>query len=119
TPTRTPTTGPTATPTRTPTTGPTATPTRTPTATPTPGTGGTCSPVTSTVTAPFAYDGAGTFCWRTTRLGSYVNSWNLASLRINGVDYTNRWSNSFPAAIDGYYYISYSGQYAWSHFETR
>jgi len=116
TPTRTP-TGPTATPTRTPT-GPTATPTRTPTATPTPGTG-TCSPVTSTVTAPFAYDGAGTFCWRTSSLGSYVNSWNVASLKINGVDYTNRWSNSFPAAIGGYYYISYSAQYGWSHFETR
>jgi mannan endo-1,4-beta-mannosidase len=112
TPTRTPTSGPQPTPTRTPTPGPQPTPT------PTPGTG-TCSPVTSTVTAPFVYDGAGTFCWRTSSLGSYVNSWNLASLKINGVDYTNRWSNSFPAAIGGYYYISYSGQYGWSHFETR
>ncbi|HEU4328560.1 MAG TPA: PHB depolymerase family esterase [Roseiflexaceae bacterium] len=106
--------------------GPTATPTRVPTVTPTPvgptptpGTGGTCSPVTSTITSPFTYDGAGTFCWRTNRLGSYINSWNLTSLRVNGVDYTNRWSNSFPAAIDGYWYISYSGQYGWSHFEIR
>ncbi len=113
--------------TRTPTpVGPTATPTRVPTATATPvgptatpGTGGTCSPVTSTVASPFTYDGAGTFCWRANRLGSYINSWNLASLQINGVDYTNRWSNSFPAAIDGYWYISYSGQYGWSHFEIR
>ncbi len=118
TPTRTPTSGPTATPTRTPTSGPTATPTRTPTITPTPGTG-TCSPVTSTITAPFVYDGAGTFCWRTSSLGPYVNSWNLTSLTINGVDYTNRWSNSYPAAIGGYWYISYSGAYPWSHFETR
>ncbi|HEU4324295.1 MAG TPA: endo-1,4-beta-xylanase [Roseiflexaceae bacterium] len=122
--TRTPTpVGPT--PTRTPTpVGPTATPTRIPTATPvgptpTPGTGGTCSPVTSTITSPFTYDGAGTFCWRTNRMGSYINSWNLSSLRVNGVDYTNRWANSFPAAIDGYWYISYSGQYGWSHFEIR
>ncbi len=118
TPTRTPTRTPTGTPTRTPTSGPTATPTRVPTATPTPGTG-TCSPVTSTITAPFTYDGAGTFCWRTSSLGPYVNSWNLTSLTINGVDYTNRWSNSYPAAIGGYWYISYSGAYPWSHFETR
>ncbi|GAB4214485.1 MAG: hypothetical protein OHK0022_53070 [Roseiflexaceae bacterium] len=122
TPTRTPTpTGPTATPTRTPTpTGPTATPTRTPTATPTtvPSTGA-CSPVTATITAPFTFDGAGTFCWRTTSLGSYINSWNMASLTINGVDFTNRWANSYPPAINGYWYISYNGPFAWSHFEIR
>ncbi|HEU4326890.1 MAG TPA: lytic polysaccharide monooxygenase [Roseiflexaceae bacterium] len=125
-PTRTPTTGPTATPTRTPTTGPTTVPTRTPTTGPTavptatPSTGtGACSPVTSTVTAPFSYDGAGTFCWRTSSLGSYVNSWNVASLTINGVDFTNRWGNAYPPAIGGYYYISYSAQHSWSHFETR
>ncbi|GAB4197764.1 MAG: hypothetical protein OHK0022_16310 [Roseiflexaceae bacterium] len=126
TPTRTPTpTGPTATPTRTPTrtptpTGPTATPTRTPTPTPTsvPSTGA-CSPVTATITVPFTYDGAGSFCWRTTSLGSYVNSWNLTSLTINGVDFTNRWGNSYPPAINGYWYISYNGPYSWSHFEIR
>ncbi len=99
---------------------PTATPTVTPTHTPTPTPGtGTCSPVTSTITAPFSYDGAGTFCWRTSSLGSYVNSWNLSRLTINGVDYTNRWANSYPPAIGGYWYISYSGPYSWSHFETR
>jgi len=66
-------TGPTLTPTRTATQGmgPTLTPTRTatqgsgPTLTPTRtatqgSTGGTCSPVTSTITAPFTFDGAGT-----------------------------------------------------------
>ncbi len=121
TPTRTPTpVGPTATPTRIATATPTPVgPTPTPVGpTPTPGTG-TCSPVTSTITSPFTYDGAGTFCWRTSSLGSYVNSWNLSRLTINGVDYTNRWSNSFPAAIGGYWYISYTGQYGWSHFEIR
>jgi aryl-phospho-beta-D-glucosidase BglC (GH1 family) len=86
--------------------------------TPTPDTG-TCSPVTRDITSPFAYDGAGTFCWRTTSLGSYINSWNLTSLKINGVDFTNRWANSYPAAIGGYYYISYSAQFSWSHFESR
>jgi mannan endo-1,4-beta-mannosidase len=96
----------------------TRTPTPTPTVTPTPGTGA-CSPVTRDITVPFTYDGAGTFCWRTTKLGSYINSWNLTSLKINGVDFTNRWANSYPAPIGGYYYISYSAQYAWSHFEAK
>jgi hypothetical protein len=124
--TNTPTTGPSATPTRTPTrtntptTGPSATPTRTPTRTPTPGTG-TCSPITSTIAAPFAFDGAGTFCWRASSMGSFVNSWNMASLTINGVDFTNRWaaSSTFPPAIGGFWYIRYTGNFAWSHFETR
>ncbi|GAB4213156.1 MAG: hypothetical protein OHK0022_49940 [Roseiflexaceae bacterium] len=122
--TRTPTpVGPTATPTRTPTRTPTPTSTPvgpTPTPTPTPGTGtGTCSPLTATVSVPFTFDGAGTFCWRTTSLGSYINSWNMTSLRINGVDFTNRWANSYPPAINGYWYISYNGPYPWSHFEIR
>src|SRR6185503_7547873 len=83
TPTRTP-IGPTATSTRTPTRtpiGPTATPTRTPT----PG-AGACSPVTSTITAPFSFDGAGTFCWQSSNLGSFINSWNTASVSLNGVN---------------------------------
>ncbi|KAB8142841.1 glycoside hydrolase family 5 protein [Chloroflexia bacterium SDU3-3] len=112
----------TVTPTKTPVT-PTATPV-TPTATPvTPTTtpGGACSPVSSTISGPFSYDGAGTFCWKASSLGSYVNSWNLTKLTINGVDFTNKWasSGSFPAAIDGYWYVSYTGPYAWSHFEAK
>jgi len=102
---------------------PTPTPTRTNTATPTP-TGGTaapCSPVTATITAPFTEDGAGTFCWQSTNLGSYINSWNLASLTVNGVDFTNKYAatSSLPAKINGYWYISYTGNFAWSHFETK
>ena len=127
TPTRTPTrtntpTGPSSTPTRTPTrtntpTGPTATPTRTPT----PGSGSACSPVTSSISAPFTFDGAGTFCWQTSNLGSYVNSWNLASLTINGVNLTNLYvaSSSYPAKINGFWYVSYTGSFAWSHFEAK
>ena len=86
--------------------------------TPTPGSG-TCSPVTRTITAPFTYDGAGTFCWQLTSAPSYINSWNLTSLKINGVDFTNRWANALPPAINGSWYVSYSGQYGWSHFEAR
>jgi endoglucanase len=127
TPTRTPTrtntpAGPTATLTRTPTrtntpVGPSVTPTRTAT----PGSGGACSPVTSTVTAPFTFDGAGTFCWQIATIPNYTNNWNLASLTINGVNFTGAYvaAGSLPAKINGFYYIGYSGNFAWSHFEAR
>jgi endoglucanase len=121
TPTRTPTatftpTGVTNTPTRTPT--PTQTRTPTPTLTQGPG---VCSPVTATITAPFSYDGAGTFCWQTSNLGSYINNWNMASLTINGVDFTNQWaaSSAYPAKINGFWYVSYTGNFPWSHFEAK
>ncbi|HSA99572.1 MAG TPA: hypothetical protein VLE49_02900 [Anaerolineales bacterium] len=105
---------------------PTRTPTavRTPTRTPTPGGGGggsTCSPVNATISAPFTKDGAGTFCWQSSNLGSVVNSWNVTQLTINGVDFTNKYvgAGSYPAKINGYWYIKYTGNYAWSHFEVR
>ncbi len=141
-------TGSTATPTRTPTptntpTGSTATPTRTPTPTntvvtntptqtrtPTPTTvtntptftptgGATCSPAT-VITAPFTFDGAGTFCWQISSL-SYINSWNLANLTVNGVSFTNLYAtaSALPAKINGNWYISYTGNYSWSHFEAK
>ncbi len=97
-------------------------PTATPVATATQGNGGgTCSPVTSTITSPFTQDGAGSFCWQASSLGSYLNSWNLASLTVNGVNYTNTYVavSSLPAKINGYWYISYTGNYPWSHFEAK
>ncbi len=151
TPTRTNTAGPTATRTRTPTTGPTATrtntpviintptptftqgpgvtntPTRTstptsvlPTSTPTQSVGA-CSPVTSTITAPFTFDGAGTFCWQSNNLGAFVNSWNTTSVTINGVNISNIWmgSSSYPAQIGGYWYVSYSSAVSFGHFEAK
>jgi hypothetical protein len=126
TPTRTPTrtntpNGPTSTPTRTPTrTNTPAGPTPTPTRTPTQGGGSTCTP-TSSIAAPFTFDGAGSFCWQASSLGAYINSWNLASLTINGVNITNTYmaSGSYPAKINGFWYISYTGNFAWSHFETK
>ena len=120
--------GPTNTPVRTATsvTGPTNTPVRTatpgtgPTATPV-STGSTCSPVTSTITAPFTKDGAGVFCWQIATVPSYINSWNNNSVTINGTNYTNTYvaAGSLPAKVNGYYYISYNGSYAWSHLEVR
>jgi lysophospholipase L1-like esterase len=102
------------------------TPTRTntpvvPTATPTSGSGAACTPVTSTVTAPFTFDGAGTLCWQSSNLGSYINSWNTNSVTINGVNVTNIWvgSGSYPAKIGGFWYVAYNGAFGWSHFEAK
>ena len=125
--------GATNTPTRTNTpAGATNTPTRTntpvsatntpaPTATTGGGGGGTCSPVDATITAPFTKDGAGTFCWQSSNLGSYTNNWNMTTLTINGVNFTNVYvgSGSYPAQIGGYWYVVYNGPYAWSHFEAK
>jgi hypothetical protein len=128
-PTRTNTPGITSTPTRTatrtntPTSGASPTKTNTPmTPSPTPTSGtGTCSPVTSTITAPFTFDGAGTFCWQASTLGTYINSWNATSVTINGVNVSNLYlaSGSYPAKINGFWYISYNSTVAWGHFETK
>jgi hypothetical protein len=82
--------------------------------------GTACSPVTATITAPFSYDGAGTFCWQASNLGAYINSWNLTSLTINGVNFTNTYATAgnLPPKINGFWYVSYSGNFAWSHFEA-
>jgi len=119
-------TSPTNTPVRTntPVVGPSLTPARTntpggPTATPPPG--GACSPVTATITAPFTKDGAGTFCWQSSNLGSYINSWNLTTLTVNGVSELNLYvaSGSLPAKINGYWYVSYNSTVSWGHFEAK
>jgi hypothetical protein len=124
--------GPSLTPTRTftPTTviGPSLTPTRTftpppgntPTKTPTQPTGGTCTP-TSTVTAPFTWDGAGVYCWQIASIPGYLNNWNNNSLTINNVNFTNLYvaTGGLPAKINNNYYIAFNGSYAWSHVEIR
>lgn len=138
--TSTPTTGPTNTSTRTPTAGPTSTRTNTPmanatsTRTPTVGASstptagptstagvGACSPVNSSITAPFTFDGAGTFCWQSSNLGTYINSWNTASVTLNGVNVSNVWmgSGSYPAKIGGFWYVRYSSTLTWGHFEAK
>jgi hypothetical protein len=120
TPTRTTPTPPTPTPTPPTPLTPTPTTPAPPTPTATPGSGA-CSPVTGTITAPFSYDGAGTFCWQIASIPSYINSWNLTSLKINGVDFSNiyAFSTSLPPKVNGYWYVSYSGAYPWSHFEAK
>ena len=119
--TRTPTIGITNTPTRTATPPAiTSTPTQTVGASPTTGTG-TCSPVTSTITSPFTFDGAGTLCWQASTLGTYINSWNTTSVSVNGTSYSNVYATvaSLPAKIGGFWYISYNSSVAWGHFEAK
>lgn len=120
--------GPTPTRTNTPLPGPTLTPTRTNTPsgptptftrTPTPGSGGgTCSPVTSTITAPFDKTGAGTFCYQSSNMGTNINSWGMTTLTVNGTNYTNLWvsTSSLPAKIGGFWYVVYVGTGTNSHF---
>lgn len=80
-------------------------------------TGTTCdSPVSATL--PLNLDGKATQCIEIAEDISYVNSWGTKTVEINGVDYTNIWSNSFPEKIDGKYYIYYKANSSWSHFEA-
>jgi hypothetical protein len=75
------------------------------------------------MTSPFAKDGAGTFCFVVDCMGANINSWNMDSVQINGVDYTNKYCDGiyncapWVAPMNGKYYIYYKASYAWSHFE--
>lgn len=82
---------------------------------------GTCSPVTATIAAPFAQNGAGTFCWQASSLGGWINSWGTTSVTVNGVNYTNQWAStgSLPAKIGGYWYVRYSATSSSGHFEAN
>ncbi|MGD9221867.1 MAG: glycoside hydrolase family 6 protein [Desulfobacteraceae bacterium] len=75
------------------------------------------SPVAATL--PLVIDGEGEYCRVTSGSITNINSWNMQLVEINGVDYTNTWSNQMPDRIDGNYYIHYVGEYAWSHLEVN
>jgi PKD repeat protein len=70
------------------------------------------------VSTPITQDGVGILCLMTSDDIAYVNSWNMNLVEINGIDYTNTWSDQMPDKIDGYYIINYDGSYSWSHFEA-
>lgn len=105
----------------TPTPSRTPTVTFTPSITPTQNTSVVCSPVNATITAPFTKDGVGTFCWQSSNLGGYINSWNMTSVTINKVNITNVYvpASSYPAKSGGFWYVTYNGPYSWSHFEAK
>lgn len=72
----------------------------------------------TTITIPFSQDGSGDYCFVTSQSIAYVNSWNMDKVEINGEDYTNVWSDNFPATINGNYYIYYVASVPWAHFEA-
>ena len=81
------------------------------------GGGAPCESPTA-VSLPASRDGAGTYCLVTSGTINFVNSWNTDLVEINGVDFTNKWSNTMPARIDGKYYIRYRASVGWAHLEV-
>ncbi len=77
-----------------------------------------CSNPVST-TLPLVLEGTSEYCRVTTGTISNINSWNTKLVEINGVAYTNAWSDKMPAKINGSYYIHYVGSYTWSHLEVN
>lgn len=72
----------------------------------------------TTITADFMYDGVGEYCWESTCLGEYINSWNVTILEVNGVDCANGYVEvSSITPINGKYYVYYRGDYSYSHLE--
>lgn len=76
-----------------------------------------CGPAIS-VSAPFTKDGEGDYCYVSTSLCTYINSWNMTAVEINGTPYTNQWvsSASIPP-LNGTYTIHYSSAATFGHFE--
>lgn len=93
---------------------------RTATPAPTTTSGGTLCTPSGSISIPFTKDGSGEFCWETTSLGSYINSWNLDILEINGINYKNIWvsSSSIPK-VNNKYVIHYKASVSWGHLEIK
>lgn len=77
-----------------------------------------CTP-TSTVGSPYAKDGAGDVCFQTASICSYINSWNVTTLEVNGTPYTNTYvASNTIAPLNGMYVVHYVSTVAWGHFES-
>ena len=67
---------------------------------------------------PFSQDGSGMQYFVVSGTINSVNSWNMRSLTINGDSYTNTWSSTMPAPVDGKkYFIIYNPKNKFAHFE--
>ena len=76
-----------------------------------------CSPATA-ISVPYAKDGVGDVCLVATSLCTYINSWNLTTLEVNGASYLNTYvAASSIAPLNGAYTIHYVRTVAWGHFE--
>jgi hypothetical protein len=91
--------------------------------TPVVGPNGVCSPVSGDL-APdpggqtLEIAAHGTFCWRSTNLGSAINSFSTVQVLINGANFTNIWAAtpSLPAKINGFWYIYFQSSVFDGHF---
>ncbi len=76
-----------------------------------------CSPATA-ITVPYTKDGTGDVCLQAASLCTYINSWNLTTLEVNGTSYLNAYvAASSIAPLNGSYTIHYVSTVAWGHFE--
>ncbi|MBN2735352.1 MAG: hypothetical protein JXR70_00120, partial [Spirochaetales bacterium] len=88
----------------------------------------TASAQCQSITSDYSHDGQGSGCVEMTCFGndanpweSYINSWNMDSLTINGVNITNQYKGYAEIAkpANGVYRVEYKASYAWSHFEIK
>jgi poly(3-hydroxybutyrate) depolymerase len=76
-----------------------------------------CSPATA-ISVPYAKDSTGDICVAASSLCTYINSWNLTTLEVNGTSYLNTYvAASSIAPLNGSYTIHYVSSVAWGHFE--
>ena len=77
-----------------------------------------CTPI-STLGSPYAQDGAGDLCFQTASLCTYINSWSVTTLEVNGTAYTNLYvTSSTIAPLNGMYIVHYVSANTWGHFES-
>lgn len=83
--------------------------------------GGGATPCSNPVptTLSMVKNGVGDFCYVTAGNISFINSWSMQLVEINGVVLTNIWSNTMPPRINGNYYIHYVSTVSWSHLEVN
>jgi Carbohydrate-binding module 64 len=78
---------------------------------------GTTTIDTTEIDIPFTYDGQARIYFSTAGTINTISSWSLDTLLINGVDYTNSWSDVMPERINGMYYIYYRSDLDFGHLE--
>ena len=71
------------------------------------------------LTLPFVLNGPANTCLVTSGTIDSVGSQGAETFTINGVSYTNQWSNQMPARIDGKYYIRYVAKQSWAQLQIN
>ncbi|HSC89497.1 MAG TPA: S8 family serine peptidase [Polyangiaceae bacterium] len=75
----------------------------------------------ATVSLPYSVNGPVNGCVFFSGATSFINSWNMNLVELNGTAATNQWkaSGSFPATCNGGHYLRMSGPFSWSHVEVQ